>query len=242
MTAAEARKQQWDSLKGQPLQRLKYVFTYYWPAILGVLCVVIFLTTWIYGIATKKEVALGGHLINAAVVQDNTGDITQAFMEHQQIDAEKYTFNLSYDAHLSSGTPDTALVAMEALVARIAVGELQFLVSDLENYPIMSAYYADLRNVLSQQQLEQWKDRLVYVEKEALDLLTSDVVDKDIVLPKYYLSAEGLKDPLPIGIRLSDSSCLMDYYKFPKGEVIFGFVHNITETENAIAFLEYIME
>jgi hypothetical protein len=47
--------------------------------------------------------------------------------------------------------------------------------------------------------------------------------------------------PFPIGIRLPESSHLFDAYDFPKGDVIFGFFANGKNTENTIAFLEFIM-
>lgn len=240
MTAAEARKKQWESLKDRPLsEKLKYIFTYYWPGILGGVCVLIFLVSWIGGILTQKEIVLSGHLINGVAAQSYSGDLRQDFMTLQQFDTNKQDFRLTNDSSMSASAPNEVIIAMDALVTQIAVGDIDFIVSDLKTYEKFSAYHNDLRNVLTNAQLEQWKNDLVYVEKEALNKLTSDDIDS-FQTPEYFMSAEGLKDPLPIGIRLPENCRLLQAYLFPTGEVIFGIPFNAQHIDTALTFLEYI--
>lgn len=242
MTAAEARKKQWEGLKDKPLaDKLKYIFTYYWPGILGGVCVLIFLVSWIGGILTQKEIVLSGHIMNGLTAQSYQGDIRQDFMAQQQLDTNKQDFQLTCNSSMLSDAPNEFLAAMESIVTRIAVGDIDFLVGDLETYQKFSAYHADLRNVLTEAQLSKWADYLVYVEKEALDYLTSDDVDKDIILPEYFLSAEGLKNPIPIAVRLPENCRFLQAYRFPVGAVVFGIPHNVQHTDAALAFLEYAM-
>jgi len=241
MTAAEARKKQWESLKDKPLtHKLKYIFTYYWPGILGGLCVLIFLVSWIGGILTQKETILGGHILNGIAIESYTGDIRQDFMAQQQIDTNKQNFLLTGDSSMLSTAPNEFITAMEAIVTRIAVGDIDFLVGDQQTFEKFTAYHTDLRTVLSEEQLTKWSDYLVYVEKEAWEKLTGDNID-DVQIPEYFLSPEGLENPLPLGIRLPENSRHLQAYRFPKGEVIFGITISSQRIENALAFLEYIM-
>ena len=242
MTAREAHQAQWQALKDKPLSnKLKYIFTYYWPGILGVICVIAFAVSWIGGILTQKDTALAGYLINGTVNPSYSGNLRADFMAHQQLDSNQYEFNLTSDVEYNpNGGTDAALYVLESIVVQAATGELDFIVTNLDTYPVFSAYYKDLKAVLSAQQLEKWQNSLVYVEKEALDYLISDEFD-EFEIPKYYLSTEGLKNPIAVGVRLPSSSSLFDAYAFPPGDVIFGIVHNAKNIENTLAFLEYVM-
>ena len=242
MTAREAHKEQWNKLKDQPLQeKLKYIFTYYWAAILGVICVIAFAVSWINGILTRKEIVLSGFLINGVTSQSYAGDLRTEFMTQQQLDAEKYEIRIIADLSYSpDGDFQNNLSVAETIAAQATAGEFDYLVADIESYHYFSAYYADLKTVLTPAQFEKWQDRFVYVEKEALDYLTSEDIN-EFEFPEYYLSDEGLKEPIPLGIRLPSSSRLLDGYAFPVGEVVFGVSFNTQNIENTLAFLEYVM-
>lgn len=243
MTAKEAHQAQWQALKDKPLSdKLKYIFTYYWPGILGAVCVLIFAVSWITSALSQKEVVLSGYLLNSATNQSYTGNFRQEFMDHLQIDSNEYDFKLTSDVSYSSTEfSDTSVTVLESVIVQTFAGELDFIVLDLENYPMLSAYYADLRLVLAEDQLQRWKDRFVYVEKAELEVLVSGTMEQ-VVLPKYHLSDEGLKDPIPVGIQLPETCKLFDAYQYASKNVILGITHNAQHIENTLVFLEYIMD
>ena len=242
MTAQEARREQWNKLKDKPLSdKLKYIFTYYWPGILGAAFAIIFAVSWVANILLQKEVALSGWMLNSTTNSNYAGDFAQEFMDFRRINSETHSVSLTSDIILSvSEYSDSSLAIMESITVRITTGELDFVIADFDTYPILSAYFADLNTLLTAEQQEKWKDNFVYVEKAALDKLKSDELDT-IELPKYHLSAEGLNDPIAMGIRIPSTSPLLDAYFFPKGDVIFGIAQNVQNLENTLAFLEYIM-
>ena len=242
MTARETHQAQWQALKDKPLRhKLEHIFTYYWAAILGCVFLIVFLTSWIGGALSQKDTALSGYLLNGITRASYDGDFTQAFMDHQQIDSEKYHFKLTSDTSYSStDVSDTTVAVMESIVVQTYAQELDFLVVDLENYPVFSAYYMEMNTILSKEQLLKWKDHFIYVEKEALEQLTSGSLD-EVVLPTYYSSTDGLKNPIPMGIRLPEDCKLLDAYTYMSKDVIFGFTRSIQNMENTVAFLEYIM-
>lgn len=241
MTAAEARKKQWESLTDKPLKdKLKYIFIYYWAAILGCVCVIAFAVSWISSALQQKDTALSGYLLNSISQQSYEGNLAEEFMVHQGIDPEVndvlLTANTSYSSQVTS---DTGIYVLESIVVRAASGELDFIVADLETYPVLSAYFVDLRTVMTAEQLEKWKSCFVYVEQSALDKLTSGELDQ-VELPEYHLSDEGLENPMPIGIRLPETCRLFEAYAFPNGDVIFGITRAASNISNTLAFLEYI--
>ena len=242
MTAREAHQAQWEALKGKPLrEKLEYIFTYYWAAILGCVFLIVFLASWIGGALSQKDTALSGYLLNGITRESYDGDFTQAFMDHQQIDSDKYSFNLTADVSYSSTEiSDTTVAVLESIVVQTYAKELDFIVVDLENYPVLSAYYLELTSVLTEEQLQKWQDYFVYVEKDELDKLTTEFSDQ-VVLPKYHLSAEGMNNPVPLGIRLPENSKLLEASTYLSKDVIFGITRGVQNTENTLAFLEYIL-
>ncbi len=244
MTAREAHKEQWNKLKDKPLKdKLKYILTYYWAAILGVICVIAFAVSWISGVLLQKDAALSGYLLNGMTNSSYPGNLAQEFMEHQQIDSNVYDFKLTTDTIYSSAEfSDTSIVILESIVVQVAAGELDFVVTDLHTYPTLSAYFTDLRTILTDEQLQKYRPYFVYVEQEALTNLTSDNFETALVLPEYYLDDTDLQDPVPLGIRLPDSSHLFDAYDFLSKDVIFGITHASTNLSNTFAFLDYILE
>ena len=242
MTAAEARKQQWLSLKDKPLSaKLKYIFTYYWPAIVGIMCVLVFLVSWITSILTQKEVVLSGYILNSATKTDSP-NLVQEFMELQQIDSDRQQFKLTTDVSYSiDDMSDTSITILESIIVQIAAKQVDFLIAEPESYQMFSAYHSDLRTVLTAEQLEKWDEYFVYVEYDALDKLKNDVENK-IQLPEYFVSDEGLSDPVPVGIRLPEDCRLFDSYNMPTGDIYFSIMHNVSNAANTLAFLEFILD
>lgn len=239
MTAKEARAEQWKSLKDKPLSaKLKYIFTYYWPAILGCICVIAFAVSWISSALQQKDAALSGYLINAAS-QSYSGDLTQEFMDQQQISTEEYSFSLLSGHYYTDD--DTSFYVLESLVAQIAAQQLDFIITDLDTYPTLSAYFRDLRTVMTAEQLETYKPYFVYVEQSELDYLLESDPNAPLKLPQYYTEDTDLEDPVPIGICLPETCRLFEAYSFKDTEVVLGIIHNAVNIDNTLAFLEFIL-
>lgn len=237
MTAKEARQEQWKKLKDQPLSaKAKYIFTYYWMAIALSVFVVIFITSWIVSALTSKDAVLSGCLVNSTMLQSYQGSLADEFVETQQIDTQKYTFDLMTGVYLDA----TDISALESIVTRIAVGDLDFVVVDLYTYPLLSAYWADLESVLTEEQLEKYHPYMVYVERDALRTLEEDSIDNGLVLPKYYQDPSELADPVPLGIRIPETSRLFDAYAFPKDDIIFGISETNQRLDMTMAFLDFL--
>ena len=237
MTAKEARQEQWNKLKDQPLSaKLKYIFTYYWGAIALSVFALIFATSWIVGALTQKEVVLSGSIINSIALDSYQDNIAEEFLADQQLDSEEYTFDLLDDVLFNA----TDISAVEHIATRIYTGDLDFIVADLEAYTLLSAYFADLETVLTKEQLEKYRPYFVYVERDALETLEQGDQGSGLVFPKYYLDDAELEDPIALGIRIPKTSCLFEAYAFPDEEIILGFTETNRHVPVTIAFLEFL--
>lgn len=242
MTANEAHKAQWEKLKDKPLKdKLIHILTYYWAPILGVICLISIAVSWIGNAMFQKDLVLAGYIVNGTNNSSYTGNLPQEFMQHQQIDSSKYDVRLITNAYYSNtDISQGSIQILESIVVQIAAGDLDFIVTDSTTFPTLSAYYADLREVFTEEQLEKYRSRFVYVEKEELDRLLDSTFDTAVILPKYYEDATNLKDPIPLGIRLPESCRFTQAYQFNKGNVTLGIVESTSRIEQLIAFLDFI--
>ncbi len=240
MTILEAHKEQWNNLKDRPLrEKLQHIVTYYWAPILACLCVIALLTSWIVQAVTQKEAVLSGYLLNAATKSTAEGDLEQAFLEQLQIDTQKYTADLMADVYYQADSE--SYYVLQAVTVRAMAGMLDFIVTDADTYQVLTAYYGDLRQILTADQLEAYQPWFVYVEQAELDALTDHSVDS-VALPQYYSSSASLQDPVPIGIQLPETCLLWQFYDFLGEDVIFGFIGYSENQSNALEFLDYILQ
>ena len=231
MTAAEARKKQWESLKDQPLRaKLKYIFTYYWAAILLGVGVIIFVATWIPGFF-QPDLALGGYMFDASVIESYGGNIPNDFLSVQQLNPKDYEFRLSL---ISSTDSD----AQTDFAIKNGAGHADFVVAEQKTYANKAGCIQDLRQVLTPEQLEKWKSRIVYIEKNDWDAMQEGI---EKIVPELFMSTERMTNPVPFAIRLPKECKLLQAYKFPEGEILFGISQNSRNITNAVAFLEYIL-
>ena len=239
MTAKEAHQAQWAKLKDQPLQaKLKYIFTYYWAVIFGIVFAIIFVVSWLIFALTQKEAVLSGYLLNSTTQSSYPGYIATEFLEDQEIDADKYIFDLTTDSYYL----DMETYVFENIVTRMGARDLDFIVTDLYTYTMFTAHVADLETILTAEQLEKYRPYFVYVEQSALDTLAAGDVGDGIKLPEYYFESTDLKDPVALGIRIPDSSRLLDAYSFPMDDVIFGIPVSCQRLSMTLEFLDFILQ
>lgn len=244
MTASEARRYQWQQLKGQPLSaKLKHIFTFYWPVIIACVCVIGIAVSWIGNILGQKELVLCGFFPNSALSESYQGDFGEEFLAHLNLDPEKNEFRITSNISYSKDDrSESSIYVMESMVTQVAAGELDFFVVDEESYPAFSSYYADLRTVLSAEQLDRWSANLIYAEQADLQKWSSGDLGQELVYPKYSATTDGMTDPIPMGIRLPETCRLRQAYLFPQGDVIFSVCASAQHQDNVLAFLEYILE
>jgi hypothetical protein len=239
MTAKEAHQAQWQKLKDQPLQaKLKYIFTYYWAVIFGIVFAIIFVVSWLVFSLMQKEPVLAGYLLNSTTQKSYQGSIVEEFLQDREIDTNTYMFDLTSDSYYL----DAETYVFESIVTRMGARDLDFIVTDLYTYPMFTAHLADLETILTAEQLEKYRPYFVYVEQSALDKLAAGDVGDGIKLPEYYLDDTDLEDPVAMGIRIPDSSRLLDAYSFPMDDVIFGIPVSCQRLTMTLEFLDFILQ
>ena len=109
-------------------------------------------------------------------------------------------------------------MGLEKVMAVISTGELDVIVGDADtlDYFARSECLHDITTILPDDLLAQFEGKFYYAE-----------------------SGENA-DLIPVGVYVTDSPKLNQYYYYVDREPILGFVLNSNSIDNAVAFLRYI--
>lgn len=213
-------REQNAKLKDAPLkEKLSYFKEYYLKTTLAAIAIVAFLISIVYTIVTAPE-----DTAFAALFYNDTGDssstaLIDEYIAHTGIDTKKHDVyidaSMNYNGE-AGGYEDYA--GIEKTMALIATNELDIIVGDQPafDYFVRSECFTDITTILPEDLLEQFKDKL------------------------YYYTNEETGETIPMGIYVTDSPKLNEYYYYVDKEPILGFLVNSDSLDNAFEFLRFI--
>lgn len=213
-------REQNAKLKDAPLKdKLAYFKEYYLKTtIITIICIIL------AGYLAYSILTAPSDTAFAAFFYNDTGDsssteLIDGFVEYMNIDTKKH------DAYIDTTmnfVPDNAdydvYMSLEKSMAVISTCELDVIVGDTDTLD----YYAkidclhDITTILPDDLRAQFADKL------------------------YYAESGETGELLPVGVYVTDSPKLNQYYYYVDREPILGFVINSNSIDNAIAFLRYI--
>ncbi|MCM1181853.1 MAG: hypothetical protein NC337_00575 [Roseburia sp.] len=214
-------REQNAKLKGAPLkEKLAYFREYYLKGTLIAIAAVVFVGYIAYSMLTSpSDTAFAAYFYNDTGDSSNTA-LLDGFVEYAGIDTAEHSAYI--DATMSyyeSETPNYDIyMGLEKAMAVISTGELDVIVGDAAtiDYFARAECISDITQVLPEDLLEQFKDKL------------------------YYAKVGEAQTPMPVGVYVTDSPKLQEYYYYVVGEPILCFVVNSNSMDNAVAFLRYI--
>lgn len=217
----EIREQQQKVFNEQGFKgKLEYFIYYYkWHVIIGAI-VLCFGGSMVYEVLTQKDVALQVAYVNSFPNIEGT-EIMADFQKTISIDEKKEETLLDTSFYISSDASSYYdQQNIEKLLVMCSAGSIDVCVVD-EGYFMNMAeggYFLDLSTVLSEEQMELYKDRIVWY----------DCPDN---------LAEGEE---AIAIEVTDSPKLVSTESFPNTKCYYGIIVNSERIENSLAFLDYI--
>lgn len=229
-----------ESIKDKPFKEKLDYFWYYYKLHtcigLFVLIVGIFL---IVDVAKAKDYVYTCTFVNANPVNEETG-FMDAFAATTDVDLSKHNVYLDDSVHFSTESYDqTSMAMMQKFASMIYVGEIDNLIMEKNLFATYAENQAflDLRTVLTEEEINKYKDHFFYVD---FDNLGNEEPDYEAIYQgnqavlnedsKDRRGAEGMTNPVPVGIFLDDE--LRDRLDtcgfYPEDEeIVFGF---LTET------------
>jgi hypothetical protein len=210
-------------------------FVYYHKVEIMLTVLVLFLVgTYVNSLLTNKDNALCIALIDCHET-DFTGEGTSAYesalAEQLQLNTSKYAVALDNSYYLSSiytdpdkslygskyaAADETAYQLPEILWTRMATGQLDAFVA-AENYIngwVMNDGFLDLREVMSPEQYEFYKDSFYWIDYDLLSNYELDFNEGAFVYDGNHRSPEGMKDPMPVGVYITPNESFQEHFRF----------------------------
>ena len=246
MAVMDEFREEREALKnGTFKQKMAYFWCYYkWHVIITVAAAAI-IASFIYEFVTQKDSAFYGVFLNSFVM-DDSGEYLQGFAEAAGIDTNEFDIGIDNSLFISKeGMDQNTVASVQKLMVYIAAAEIDVVASDTETFEqyANNNNFADLRDVLSPQQIEKYEPYFYYVDQKAIAEkdAANDANDLDYV-PNYPdpTKPEEMQQPVPVAIYIDSSNPLFEHYQFSKSPVVIGVVVNTPRPETATAFIDYI--
>ncbi len=249
MTILEHIKKASAEVRGKPpKERLEYFWDYYkWHAIVIVLVIAI-LTQGIVGICNRRETVFSGIFLNCKIsVEDDA--FLQGFYDYAGIDASSQEATFYTDLTLTDGKNQNDINTFRRIMAGIANKDTDIIVGQTEAFRLCAynstALFADLRQILDAETLASIASRLYYIDGVVLRELDAPVgtqVYVDVAMLPDPTKPEAMKDPIPVGILISDLEDFQSAYYLTDAPVYIGIVANAPRPDTAQQFIDYLLK
>ena len=256
----EIRQQQMKTKEMSAKGKLEYFWDYYKVHTIVAILVIFFAAMFIRDIATAKDYNFYSILFNARQLSGDS--LESAFSEYAGLDTENYECYIDASTGLSlTSFTEYDMATVQKLMATIQIGDLDTVVfnSELFNNYAGNEMFLDLRTVLSEEELNTWKDYLYYIdyvevvaEREDVDveeaLAEKDAADDEMrqqeILEETnrHRSPEGMAEPVPVGIFMEASPFAEKSGAYSGLVPVFGFVSTSKRTETGKQFLEFLWD
>lgn len=200
--------------------KLNYIAYYYkWHAI-AIVFVLAMICAMIYSQVTKKDIALQVIYINGFPNVEST-DFMADFQKTTGINEAKEETLLDDSLYINLDSPGNYDEQnVETLYAKCSAGLVDVCVVD-ESYFMKMAeggFFLDLSSVLSEEQMEQYKDRIVWYDR-----------------PEDYKEGEEA-----VAIEVTNAPKIVSTQSYPNSKCYYGIITTAENIDNSVAFLKYL--
>lgn len=235
--------------EGTASQKLEYIWDYYKLPILLFLVAILFIGSFVHAKVTAKEYILQGMFLNSIAEVDTVDRFEQDYLANCPIDLSKEDvfFDTSIYYSTDNNTDTTSYQSIQLINARIAAGEIDFMVAENSILTGFSynGYFYDLSEVLSEEQFQKYEPYFLYYDLSVAEKLnetdfTSEEYEQ-ITLPDPA-EPELMEQPIPVMIDVSSCPEIDSLYTGTgKGKALV-FVANGKHPQKTLEFLDYLME
>ena len=243
-----------EAMKDQPLkEKLKYFRDYYLTTTLVVLAILIGAIWLIKDMVSGKETAFNAVFVNSLQLKEDLAPFTDPFAELTGIDTQEYEVRIDSSYTLSDGSSydENSYYSMQIIMTRLAAQEIDVMAMDAANFTkyVYNETFADLRTVLPETLLGKLEaeGKVFYMDQAFLSTLAElqEKIYEDpnaVIEYPQYTDPQAMEDPVPIGIRLTESPKFEEYFTYSSSEAYMGIAVNSLHQETAAAFISYLFE
>ena len=187
----------------------------------------------------------------------NCGEIIGIFAGHDHSNnyiAEKEgidlnTSDITFDTSIrivEDSMDEASVTSTQKLMVYVAANELDSMITDFDSFQkyANSSLFYDLRDILTEEQLQALEPYFYYVDREVV--LAIEAANDDLntdYTPEYPdpLHPEEMQDPIPVGICLTGCTDLTDNYYFRGDGIVMGIYANAEHADTAVDLAEYLL-
>ena len=242
-------KEDWSKIKDKPTgEKWEFFWDYYKiPAICIVLAIVL-LVQGIFSTANQKQVVFSGFCINCKISL-NEDPFWDGFYEVAGIDKETQIVGCSSDMQIVQGQNQLNNQTIQKIIANCAIREADFVVGDPYAFQVCAytsqRLFVDLREFLNEETLAKYADRLYYMDNAIIDMLNAPVGEQvelnALEYPKDPKKPETMKNPIPVGIDVSDREDIQKAYYLDGTTIYVGAIKSTARPELTKQFLNYLL-
>ena len=250
----EIREQQRKTLDMSNKGKLEYFWDYYKVHTIVGIFVLIMAITLIHDIVTSKDFIFNCVMVNS--FQLDSDSLENAFAEYAGLDLDEYDCYIDTSTSLSLTTYDQYNMAtVQKIMAQMQSGDLDALVfnSEIFNNYSLNGIFMDLRTVMTDEELEKYKDYLYYIDYAELLRASEEELDLDAVTEPVEIDVEAetlmhrhpedMEDPMPIGIFIGDSPFVEQSNSYHSSlQPVFGIVATCKRVEVAKQYMDFLWD
>ena len=230
-------------------QKASYLWTYYKVYFIVLILIAALISSYVIKGKTPK-IILSGVMLNVFVKTEQTSPeetISKKFQEFCKYDPQKKRIELNtslfYVANTKTETYEN-YNTMQVLITKTAVGKLDFMTGDRETMLELAYnnFFYDLREVLSEKQIEKYKPYILYADKSVIDRLAegkSIEKSSQLDIPDCR-SPDKMIEPIPILIDISESPIITETYNYSNDTISFGVSGN-HNMQMVGSFLDFVI-
>ncbi len=253
MPVMDEFKEERESIKTARLSaKIRYFWDYYKFHTVAIISVITLIVVLVHDIVTYKEDAFFAAILNSTLLDEETKkSFEENFVSYAGIDLEEYniqfdnTLNLAEDA-----LTELNMSSAQRLLVYTSSGDIDVMLGGSDVFPSQAnqGMFYDLREILSTEQIARYESRFYYIDQVYLDLLdeveSESPFDPSIVVPDSPdpTKPEEMKEPVPVGIFISDSEKLNATYQFNGDYTALGIMVTSPHLETSISFIEYLLD
>lgn len=239
-------------------KKISYFYDYYKVhVIIGIIAIIAIVYVF-NSIHSHKPSGFNAYIINSYGISGD--ELEKMFVTYASLDTEsnEYTINSSLTMSSKLESPYD-MGTSQVLDSLISQAELDVLAFDSQAFYTfgLQSYYIDLSTVLSEEDMELWKDHLYYIDMADYDyaLENADEFGLDMSKVTYLTESDDIKeeaeshrypdtmiDPVPIGIFLDDSGLCQNTICYSGKIPVVGIIANSQRPDLAVKFLHFMWD
>lgn len=248
MAIIDRIKSEYAKVKGKPpKERWEYFWDYYKIPALCVVLVIALVAQGIASLATRRDAVFSAVLLNCKIAIREQ-EFLDDFYDYAGINAKTQTAAFYSDMLLVEGNTQVNTNTIQRIMAGIAIQDTDFITGTPEAFS-MCAYHSerilkDLREFWDEDTLNRFSGRIYYMDNAIVQQINAPVGEQVepsvLTYPKDPKDPSTMKDPIPVGIDISDRAAFQNAYYLPDTVIYIGVVSNTARPELTAKFIDYL--